>query len=262
MTNIMFVKVKTYRDEKPYLTLQKAWDLFLESHKKHDFKKIASENDVLESGRCVVMFSLRIHQITESILSLKDYYSSIVLYRALIEHIFKCLYICLCSKENDLVAQDYSSVEHMTHEMFLKLKKAKLPERIDSTVSKKAVFREACETGKKFELSKISKKLFEMLAGENGMERALRKALVEYSESSSYVHGGPTAVLNPKDGEKANIDKMSVGFAIGSFSIVINRFSLFHTIDQDDLKSNALEIIKISEDYIRNQWPEFEVDSD
>ena len=199
-------------------------------------------------------------KITESILSLRDYYSDVILYRSLIEHIFKCLYICLCSKENDLVAQDYSSVEHMTHEIFLKLKKAKLPERIDSTISKKPVSREAGETGKKFELSKISKKLFEMLAGENGTERALRKALVEYSESSSYVHGGPTAVLNPKDDEKTNIDKMSVGLAIASFSIVINRFSIFPSINHDDLKSTAQKCTKVCEDYISNQWPEFEAD--
>ncbi len=88
-------KIKTYRREELYLILTETWKTFLEAAKNYDFKNIGKNNNIENTVWTLTMLSLRLRELCESILSCRETYGVIILYRAFIEHVLKHTYFFL-----------------------------------------------------------------------------------------------------------------------------------------------------------------------
>lgn len=238
----MFIKIKTYRDEEPYLTLNRAREIFYKALKDLDFKKKAEECGFSDTAQALVMLALRIGGICESIVSIENYYSSAILYRSVIEHVVKHVYISLYSRTNDDIAGKYVSAEHVANEIRLKMKKVKWPAHLKL---KKDFEDSIKKVAKQFSLDQMLRCMVDKVDGDDDLVKAFRSALIDYSVLSSYVHGGPTAVLNPQDHDIKVIKKISVNLTIISYFYTMTRFSLFNSDCQQMLKAVINELEEI-----------------
>jgi len=250
----MIGKIKTYRDEDPYLTLNIAREIFHKALNELDFKKIAKECGFPETASVLVMLASRISEICESIISIKSYYSSVILYRALGEHAIKHAYISVRSRTNDDVAMKYFSI--LANEELSKIKGAKWPNSLE--INKE--FKDSTEKIYRDFSLKVILEYFKNDDESVDFLNLLRGIMVKYSESSSYIHGGPTAVMNPQDKDIKAIRKDAVITVISSYFFTMTRFSLFNPECQQRLEKFNREIKEIMDD-IREKWFPCEIEN-
>ena len=240
----MFNIAKTYRDEELYCILDQIRKLFNSAEKESNFKKIAEENNIHDAVWALIMLSYRINRLCGSVLSCKEYYASAIIYRSLIEHFFKRLYIFLsCVKTGDGIAKDYTSSEHMLSEMLKKIQKSqwpspKLAEGLEN------LRRDSQKTAEKFGFNEVSKSILKILPEEDRREGVdmLRSFMVQYSTLSSYVHAGPMAVLDLKEKPKKNIDMSCMFLTIVAYNDTVKLLSSYPSEHQNKLKVLAKEM--------------------
>ena len=247
--------IKTYRHEELYLILTETWKMFLEASKKYDFNKISKNSNIENTVQVLIMLSIRLRELCESILSCRESYGVIVLYRAFMEYLLKHTYFFLyCIKKGDEAAKEYTSLTHFTYEELRKVQKAIWPNDLASFSTSnefKQIKRDSDRTAAQFHFNKISEETLKLLTSKDNpeydnemIEKALRSMLVQYSISSSYVHAGPTAVLNPKTILRTNIDMDAKLFTIIAVNHIILLLSLYPSEYQTELKSLTKEIRK------------------
>jgi hypothetical protein len=244
--------------------------MFLEASKKYDFKKISINNNIENTVWVLTMLSIRLRELCESILSCRESYGVIVLNRAFMEYLLKHTYFFLyCIKKGDEAAKEYASLTHFTYEKIRKVQKAIWPNDLTSfsTSSEfKQIKIDSNRTAVQFHFNKISEETLKLLASKDNpeynnemTEKALRGMLVQYSMSSSYVHAGPTAVLNPETISRTDIDMDVKLFTIIAVNHIIGLLSLYPSEYQTELKSLTKEIRKNVEKGIaickKNQVP-------
>jgi hypothetical protein len=247
------LKIKTYRDEEQYRILNETMKMFYDAHAKFHFKNIGEKNNIINTVWALVMLSFRLRWLSESILSCTDFYSVAIIYRALIEHFFKHIYIYLsCIVKGDNIAKAYVSAEHMSSEMLKKLRKFLWPDNLESTkyITKPDEFKEfkkrVNEIAKKFIFSEVVTSILELsdkyYPDPNELQKALRSEIVRYSTLSSYVHAGPVAVLNLEKKPKKDIDMSSVLLTIIAHKNTIELLSRYPSENQNELKTLEKEI--------------------
>ena len=247
-------KIKTYRHEELYLILTEPWKTFLDAAKNYDFKNIGKNNNIENTVWILTMLSLRLRELCESILSCREPYGVVILYRAFIEHVLKHTYFFIyCIKKDDEAAKEYTSVTHIAYEQLQKVQKAIWPDNLDNRSPSsefKRIRKDAGRTAAQFTFNKISKKTLELISeycsedDDKMFEKGLRNMLVQYSISSSYVHAGPAAVLNPKTLSRTNIDMDAKLLTIIAFNHTIQLLSSYPSEYQSELKSFTKEIRK------------------
>jgi hypothetical protein len=241
----MFNIAKTYRDEELYGILDQIRKLFNSEEKESNFKKIAEENNIHDTVWALIMLSYRINRLCESVLSCKEYYASAIIYRSLIEHFFKRLYILLsCVETGDDIAKDYTSSEHILSEMLKRIHKAQwpLPELAEELQKLK---KKTKETAGKFLFDKVSKSILEILPKifpKDDVTDMLRSIMVKYSILSSYVHAGPMAVLDVKEKRKKDIDMGCMVLTIIAYNDTVRLLSVYPSEHQNKLKVLAKEM--------------------
>jgi hypothetical protein len=232
--------------------------MFLEASKKYDFIKISKNNNIENTVQVSIMLSIRLRELCESILSCRESYGVIVLYRAFMEHLLKHTYFFLyCIKKGDEAAKEYTSLSHITYEQLRKVQKAIWPNDLadySSSSEFKQLKKDSDRTAAQFHFNKISEETLKLLTSKNNpeydnemIEKALRSMLVQYSMSSSYVHAGPTAVLNPETISRTDIDMDVKLFTIIAVNHIIGLLSLCPSEYQTELKSLTKEIRKNAE---------------
>lgn len=242
------MKLKTYRDEKPYLVFEKISKIFNDTATIFDLKKIAEENKVVDTARALMMLSMRLSRLCQSILSCGDYYTATIIYRAMIEHFFKHIYLFKSSiKYGDAIAKEYCE-DHILSELLQKGFKALRPNTVKPTEKFKKFKKKSYEIADKFKFTKILENIIEDLR-EDDCEKMLRSIAVQYSALSSYVHAGPTAVLDPKEKPKKNLDMNSVFLTIIAYQNTIHLFTFYPSEYQEKLK----EIYKEIENKVREE---------
>lgn len=242
----MLPKVKTYRDNELYFILNETCEMFNEAQNKLNFKNIAVKNEITNTVWALVLLSFRLRCLCESILSCTDYYSAFIIYRAFVEHSLKHNYIFMsCIKKGDEIGKEYVSVEHISYEMLQKFFKIRWPESFKPKggILKLKEFNEfkkrARKTANKFKFSEITKSILGLLNkcyGEE-MREGLRRAIIEYSNLSSYVHAGPVAVLDLENKTKKNIDMSSVLWTMIAHNHTIELLTFYPSEHQDKLKT-------------------------
>jgi len=250
----MFVRPKTFRDSELYLILDEASKLFFDAHGELDFKSIGVKHDISNTVWALVMLSFRLWRLCVSILACTDYYSAAIMYRALIEHFLKHQYIFICGmKEGDRIGEEYVSSEHMAHELLQKLRKSYWPDKLksiaqDSKTRDSGQFLErAKKAARKFHYDKISRSILRLLPDEaNTIQVGLRRIMVHYSILSSYVHAGPSAVLDieGKTVPKSDVDVAAVLFTVVTFRDTIGLLSSYPSKCRGELKTLFEEIGK------------------
>jgi hypothetical protein len=165
------------------------------------------------------------------------------LYRAFIEHSVKHTYIFVsCAKNGDGVGAEYASSEHMSYELFLKLLKTQWPDSRQVVRSKsdefKKVKRQAQETLHQFTFAEVTKSLLGTLdAQDDDTIKGLRQAILDYSTLSSYVHGGPLAVLDLEEKPKQSIDASCIILTMIAHMHTIGLLSLYPSEHQETLRA-------------------------
>jgi hypothetical protein len=237
--------MKTYKDEELYRILAQTRELFNTSHEELGFEKIAEDNKIHDTVWALTMLSYRISRLCESVLSCKEYYASAIIYRSLIEHFFKRLYILLsCVETGDDIAKDYTSSEYILSEMLKRIQKAQWPiKKLAEELEK--LKREVEKIAKKFLFSEVSKSISGILQKkflEKDVIDMLRSIMVEYSICSSYVHAGPMAVLDLKEKPKKNIDMSCMVLTIIAYNDTLILLSSYPSEQQNKLKALTKEI--------------------
>lgn len=241
----MCMRMRTYKDEELYRILAQIRKLFNTSYEELSFKKIAEDNKIHDTVWALTMLSYRISRLCESVLSCKEYYASAIMYRSLIEHFFKRLYIFLsCVETGDDIAKDYTSSEHILSEMLKRIQKAQWPlPKLAEELQK--LKRKTEETAEKFRFDKVLKSILEILPKifpKDDVTDILRSIMVEYSILSSYVHAGPMAVLNVKEKRKKDIDMGCMVLTIIAYNDTVRLLSMYPSKQQNRLKTLAKEI--------------------
>jgi len=247
--------IKTYRHEELYLILIETWEKFLEASKNYDFKNIGKNNNIENTVWVLTMLSLRLRELCESILSCRESYGVIILYRAFIEYFLKYTYFFFyCIKKGDEAAKEYTSFPHIAYDELRKVQKVIWPSDLASRSTSsefKKTKKDAYGTAKQFSFKEISEETLKLLTSKSNpendnemIEKGLRSMLVQYSISSSYVHAGPTAVLNPETISRTNIDMNVKLYTIIAFNHTILLLSLYPSEYQAELKSLTKEILK------------------
>ena len=235
------MKLKTYRDEKPYLVFDEIRKIFNDTATTFDLKKIGEENKVVDTVRALIMLSIALSRLCQSVLSCGDYYTAAIIYRAMIEHFLKHIYLFKsCIKYGDAIAKEYCE-DHISSELLQKGLKALRPHTINPTNDFRKFKKKSDEISDKFRFSKILENIIEEL-GEDENEKILRSIAVQYSALSSYVHAGPIAVLDPEEKPKKNLDINSVFLTIIAYQNTIHLLSFYLSEHQDKLKEIYKEI--------------------
>lgn len=242
----MFVKIKTYRDEEPYLILNETSKMFDDARGKLDFKNIGEKNNIINTVWALIMLSFRLQWLCKSILSCQDYYSAAIIYRAFIEHSFKHRYIFIyCIKKGDDIAEDYVSSDHIADEQLRKLRNAMWPDGLTNKL--KVLKNRTRKTADKFTFKEVSTNTSRFLRefyDNDEIQTMFRSTMVQYSALSSYVHAGPMAVLDLEKKPKNNIDMSSVLFTIIAYNDTTRLLSSYPSEHQDKLKTLNKEIDK------------------
>jgi hypothetical protein len=198
----MSLRARTFRDDELYVMLREVYDAFNDVMARLDFRNIADRNRVSNSVWALSLLSCRLRHLCASVLSCNDQYSASILYRSFVEHLVKHTYIFVsCAKDGDGVGTEYTSSEHMSYELFLKLLKTRWPDSRQVVPSKsdefKKVKKQAQETLHQFTFAEVTRSLLGALdAHDDDAIKGLRQAILDYSTLSSYVHAGPLAVLD------------------------------------------------------------------
>jgi hypothetical protein len=173
------------------------------------------------------------------------------MYRAFIEHAVKHMYIFVCcAKAGDAVGTEYVSSEHMSHEMLLKLGKSQWPDSFQPDTDRvnlgefKELKGRAKRIAHQFTFGEMARSLLEILDEHLGKmaKEALRSLILNYSTLSSYVHAGPTAVLNLEERSKKTIDMNSVLWAMVVHKHTIELLSFYPSEHQDELRTCTSKI--------------------
>ncbi len=158
-------KIKMYRHEELYLILTETLKTFLEAEKNYDFKNIAKNNNIETTVWVLIMLSLRLKELCESILSCREPYGVAILYRAFIEHLLKHTYFFIyCIKKDDEAAKEYTSVNHMAYEQLKKVQKAIWPDNLNNRIPSsefKQTKKDANKTAKQFTFNNIADETLE-----------------------------------------------------------------------------------------------------
>jgi len=165
-----------------------------------------SESNLPMSAKALATYSLKLQYISNSINLCKetgDYYSLCILFRSLLEHYFRHLYIYTraLEEDNDNVGIEYYGKLNGHEDLsFLKSNKT-LNTKLDG---KKSIWNLGGEhnenlddIGRKFKINSILAYLNEFIKEDEEIESISRKIFNKYSQHyarlSSFVHGGPFA---------------------------------------------------------------------
>jgi hypothetical protein len=249
---------RTYKNDDLYCILKDVSDLYDDAHKNYNFKSIGEKNNISNTIWVLELLTFRLKWLCESILSCIDFYSAAILFRAQIEHSFKHIYICLsCLNNGDEIATEYVSVNHFSGEFLKRFRKKMWPDKLHSsgkfnTKEFKEFKEKAKITTNKFLFDEVSKNILELLSKKkpynfDEIQELLRHLMVGYSELSSYVHAGLTAVLDLSEKPKKNIDLDSKIMTIVAYQFTIFLLSQYQSEHQEELKKINENIYKKSE---------------
>lgn len=158
-----------------------------------------------KSGRVLTFFIFKIHCISSSIsrcCESKDYYSACILFRSLLEHYFRYLYVYTraLKDDSDTVGEEYYGKlkgyeDYTAIKSILNLSKKLTNKPSSFTLNGKSNER-LCEIGSKFEIKKILVYLNNGITNDD-ISPAFRSFFTDYCKKyydlSSFVHGGPFA---------------------------------------------------------------------
>lgn len=182
-----------------------------------DFKNIKFP----KAGKVLTIFLFKMHYISTSIIrccEVKDYYSACVLFRSLLEHYFKHLYIYTRTlKENsDSVSEEYygklKGYEDFTYLKSMQNLSKKLTKEKTSFKLEDKDNEELCKVGRKFEIKTILSYLNEGIDNKD-IKSTFTDFFTEYCKKyynlSSFVHGGPFAeeYMNMYSKDEKGMDK-------------------------------------------------------
>jgi hypothetical protein len=251
---------RTYKNDELYCILKEVSDIYDDARKNFDFKRIGENNNIPNTIWALMLLTHRLKWLCESILSCIDFYSAAILYRAQLEHIFKYLFIFLsCLNNGDEVATEYVSANHLSGEFLKILRKKMWPDNLSSsgnfsnTKEFKEFKKKADSTTNKFRFDEVAKSIFELISNKkpfnfDKIQELLRNIMERYSKLSSYVHAGPTAVLDLETNSKKIIEIDSKFMTITAYLYNIFLLSQYQSEHQEELKKIYEDIYKTYEE--------------
>jgi hypothetical protein len=261
---------RTYKNDDLYCILKDVSDLYDDAYKNCNFKSIGEKNNISNTVWVLELLNFRLKWLCESILSCIDYYSASILYRAQIEHSFKHIYICLsCLDNGDEIATDYVSANHFSGEAIKKMRKIlwldklSISEKFGNTKEFKEFIKQGDSTTSKFRFDEVTKNILELLSNkqQSGLEKIQelsRHLMAGYSTLSSFVHAGPTAVLDLSEKPKINIALDSKIMTIVAYQYTIFLLSQYQSEHQEELKKINDNIYKKCENAYMIHMRDFE----
>ena len=234
--------------------IQESLPFIVESLQKTEFQY---------TGKVLVYFIPKSGYLINSILfSCKsgDPYSASILFRSLIEHSFRHLYIFVkaLNDKNDCVGKTYynslkANEDLESVEKIINYKKIVYPE--DTQWNTKGDHNNTIrETAKSFRIEKI----FHYLISNNNNEKSevierykkeyLLERLIEYTNMSSSVHGGPFGelALYELQKDKSKLEETLNKFAVESFLLhksLVETTYLFASLMDDDVTKYYTDIV-------------------
>jgi hypothetical protein len=223
-----------------------------------------SQTKFKKTSRAMLSYIARAGYVNNAILDCYangNGYAIGILFRAMIEHTFRHLYLYTraLNDDSDAVGEEYYGKLKGSEDLeaFSKMNNYTKVVHPEKTVwnTKDDQNTQIAEVGKKFNLSKIFFYLIENFPSDekmvhNGMKDCLLKRLNHYTQLSSYVHGGPYAEMCHeellKDGQQISLHMEVIAReSFGLYKSLIESTYMFAYLHDDKMKECFDQVGKI-----------------
>jgi len=238
----------TLKDDSP--EYEESYTLFKNVINNGNCSDIAKENNFSSTGQALFLLSFQMSRIYNSMLSITmDDYVILILYRSIMEHFTKHCYIFYrFHKENNDNAGD-QFLNCTQGELCRKANAVLWPKSLKNKIPEQ---KEWMNNLKKFEFAYMLKHISKVVPEntEPPVEKAIQQVKSDYSTTSSYVHGGPVAVLGETPKHKKKVQKVAASYVILSHLFTVQTFMIFDSPKKDYLKEIHQKMQKLSKESI------------